>query len=209
MLQGGVTGLETFITAGGFCSYTLRRAQKRSAAHRKHAAALHIRDLHAPSLLRSLGLFHNNNEQVSAVAAAHLKLYGHFPPYWSLNCCSWKQVELSSEHGLCSSLLIFSCSPWKATRFQKTKAEVRLGEKEERCRRAGVQTYSLPCSNYRCNSEAGSSNLTLNDILRTRKIPLQLLFLTGDKSATIHAGWRLPVSSAGCEYVPDEKSSLI
>lgn len=58
---------------------------------------------------------------------AHLKLYGHFPPYWSLSCCSWKQLELSSEHGLCSSRFIFSCSPWNATRFQKTKAEFRRG----------------------------------------------------------------------------------
>lgn len=47
--------------------------------------------------------------------AVHLMLNGHFSPYWSLKGRSWLQVELSSEHGLCSSLLIFSCRPWKAT----------------------------------------------------------------------------------------------
>lgn len=69
-----------------------------------------------------------SGEDVWVLPGAHLKLYGHFPPYWSLNCCSWKQLELSSEHGLCSSRFIFSCSPWKATRFRKTKAEVRHGK---------------------------------------------------------------------------------
>lgn len=128
----------------------------------------------------------NPVRKVSAGGAAHLKLYGHFPPYWSLNCCSWKQLELSSEHGLCSSLLIFSCSPWKATRFQKTKAEVRLRQRsdadtqESRClRRPAVITTVI----------AKQAHLMMaNHILRTTKIPLKLLFcLTGDRGATIRA----------------------
>lgn len=116
----------------------------------------------------------NPMRKVSAGAAAHLKLYGHFPPYWSLNCCSWKQLELSSEHGLCSSLLIFSCSPWKATRFQKTKAEVRHRQRsgadtqESRCiRRPSVITTVI----------AKQAHLMMaNHILRTTKIPLKHLF---------------------------------
>lgn len=128
----------------------------------------------------------NPTREVSAGAAAHLKLYGHFPPYWSLNCCSWKQLELSSEHGLCSSLLIFSCSPWKATRTQETKEEVRLRQRsgadtqESRCiRRPAVITTVI----------AKQAHLMMaNHILRTTKIPLKLLFcLTGDRSATIPA----------------------
>lgn len=44
VLQGGVTGLETFITAGGFCSYTLGWHK---ATHVKHG-----------TFLRVFGLFH-------------------------------------------------------------------------------------------------------------------------------------------------------
>lgn len=58
---------------------------------------------------------------VSVGGGAHLMLYGHFSPYWSLKGRSWLQLELSSEHGLCSSLLIFSCSPWNATTMGRRK----------------------------------------------------------------------------------------